>query len=694
MHKNFSYQEILKILRQSYLFRNFDVEEIETLIRNCEVEYFDEGQEIIKEGTLNDRVYFILSGSITVFADGENILQLNREGDIFGEMSVISKNPTSATILADSDISLFTISESQIRSSGEKELENILNKVFLDILTRKLTVTTKKVKGFEATTQELGVKKQELAVTEDHLQKKSEILQSVLGSMSDGVVVRDGSGKLLHINAAFQEMVGEVVIPTEIAYWPRKLGLFLPDETTYYPLNDFPLIKAQNGTFVDSEEIFVRNDSHREGLWLHASASPLIGPEGEGVDGVVVVFRDFTKRKKEEQALMLAKEHAEELAKSKSYFLAVMSHELRTPLNSVIGMTDLMLRSNPDEEQKECLDTIKYSGERLLKIVRDILDFNNLESGSVSLEIAPFTISEIFQSIIEENSYEAAKKGHKILLSLDKNLSEKVTGDKGKLQRVVDGLVNNAIKYSEKSKVEISVRQVKEDSDMQRVEFAVKDYGIGLSPEQMEILFQPFTQVDNSLTRKGEGTGIGLSICKHILALMNSHIEIDSEPGKGSKFSFYLDLKKVDETEGNSIDAEKKLEEEIPEQNKEFSSHIPLKILVAEDNSMNQKLIKKVLEKLGYSPVFADNGLIAAQMAAETFFDIVLMDLQMPEMDGFDSAKKILEGKKPGEKPRIVALTANVGDEVREQCRNSGMSDFLSKPLRIDKLAVVLFRWK
>lgn len=671
-------KKILGVLRESRLFRQFADQELVQLISFSSLRTFKQGEVIIEEGKPNDRVYIIVTGRVGVFADDEFILTLGRKGDLFGEMSVITKKLTTAAVIAGSRVELFTISADEINDSGGVELRSMIYKIFLDILTEKLTATTKQVKGFQAT-------KNELAISED-------IISSVLESMSDGVVVADSDGQILHVNEAFMKMVGNIEIPLDFQYWPKTLGFYQKDIKTLIDFKDLPMLKAMVGQVCDSEEIYVKNPAMQEGRWLQASARPLVVSEEDSLDGAVVVYRDYTKKKNEELALIKAKEHAEATAKAKSEFLAVMSHELRTPLNGIIGMTDLLTKTQLDEEQQDCAESIRASGETLLNIVMSILDFSDLEAGTLRLTVAPFALKNGIEAVIQKLDSAAKNKNISLEVKLSSDLPAWAKGDQDRIQQILNNIVHNAIKFSSKGVVRISAKLSQTHQDEDELLFSVADEGIGIPQDKLPQLFEPFAQLDSTFARKFDGAGIGLSICKKLVEKMNGKIWVTSELGQGSTFHFTIRTEKVTQ-EAAAIKLGESKESKPKKLDQSFAEAFPCRILVAEDNAMNQKLIGKVLKKLGYAPVFAGNGVLAVEAVRKDPYDLILMDLQMPEMDGQEASRKI-QTEQPAEcRPKIIALTANVMDGIREQCLESGMVDYMAKPLRMDKLAIMLQKW-
>lgn len=680
--------DILSVLKEARLFTQFSDDQLKQLISFSSVDSFSAGQTIIEQGKKNDKIFILLNGHVSVYTDDEFILNLRRQGDLVGEISVITKQPTTARVVADNKVDLFSISSDNINQSEQAELKSTLYKLFLDILTEKLTMTTKQVIGYQATTEELIVKKKELADSEDVIQLKEAILQQVLGSMSDGVVIMEKKGSLLHVNRAFKEMIGDIEIPDDINRWPQELGFYKADEKTRYTAEQLPMATIFNGKPVDSEEILIRNNSLPGGVWLQASSRMLKNEDNNEPGSAVVVLRDFTKKKLEEKALVEAKENAEATAKAKSDFLAVMSHELRTPLNGIMGMTDLVYRTDLNEEQKDYLDTIKTSSENLLSLIRNILDFSNLETQNASFKAEPFSIREFIDEIIANFTLLAEKKGLRLKSSISSQLPSKMSGYTRGIMQILRNLTENAIKFSDSGEIKISAKPKSRQKENIELLLTVEDRGIGIDKKNLENLFQPFFQLDSSSSRSFGGAGIGLSLCKKYTEIMDGDIRVESKIGKGSKFEVVLNLKAV-KPENDTQKTAPNIKKSSP-LDKEFSQKHPLKILVAEDNIMNQKLIQRVLEKLGYAPHIVNNGLKAVEANRSRRFDLILMDLQMPEMDGIEASRIITEEMPPLEKPKIIALTANVSETVKDACLAAGMSDYTTKPLKLNHLVTIL----
>ena len=403
---------------------------------------------------------------------------------------------------------------------------------------------------------------------------------------------------------------------------------------------------------------------------------------------------DMTKRKREME-LARARDAALESARLKSQFLANMSHEIRTPMNSVIGMTDILLHTELTPEQREFVEIVRMSGESLLTIINDILDFSKIEAGKLTFEMLDFeprTAIEEVMTILQEQTH--AKK---LQLSsfIDADVPVTVCGDPGRLRQVLTNLISNAVKFT--SEGEIRIRATKEtESDTHVVlRFEVADTGIGVPEEARACLFQPFSQVDASTTRKYGGTGLGLAICKQLVDLMAGQIGCDSVPDQGSTFWFTVRFEKPCEAmsiSGISPGTAPKPANPTPPQLLE-GVRKRTRILVAEDNAFNQKVVLRQVREMGLGADAVANGLEVLEALRRIPYDLILMDCQMPEMDGYECAAEIRRQEDNARHVPIIAMTAHVMKQDRDKCLAAGMDDFLSKPVRVAHLEGVLTQW-
>ena len=413
---------------------------------------------------------------------------------------------------------------------------------------------------------------------------------------------------------------------------------------------------------------------------IHISVLPLLN-ENDELQGFMTVTIDVSDVKQREANLVASNRALEAAAVAKSEFLANMSHEIRTPLNAVIGMTDLVLMSVLTVEQQDLLKTSQTAAMNLLSIVSDILDFTKMEAGNIHVENINFDLNQVIDEVYESSKLNAETKGLKLVKAFASGgpKNPNFFGDPERIRQVLNNLISNAIKFTNKGEIQTTISFAKLDNKKTTVRFEVKDTGIGIPAEVMPRLFQPFSQADSSTTKRFGGTGLGLSLSKGLIDLMKGQLGAESTVGNGSKFWFTLQLENVVQENEAGI--------------KSLKTPSEYRILMAEDNSMNQKIALAMLTKLGYHADVVEHGRAAVEALKTNTYDLILMDCQMPEMDGYEATHIIRTDNTLPNDIAIIAVTANAMKGDREKCIAAGMSDYISKPVKVDILKEMLERY-
>ncbi len=512
------------------------------------------------------------------------------------------------------------------------------------------------------------------------LTASKQYIDQIVTSMADALLVTTASGKIKTINRTGQilleydedEICGKPIstVLKEVESWKEEIELRGSVQTNLFgPIT--PLVKEV--------ETVCQTQSGK--LIPVAFSCSKVHTEIEHFQGYVYILRDITERKQAELA--------------KQEFLAMISHEIRTPVAAVIGMADVLLNTDLGTEQEEFVETIFHSAKALLEIINDILDFSKIESGKLEIEEEPFSLNYCIKEAILLLAPKAKEKKIELIFHDNPELPETIVGDISRLRQILINLISNAIKFTKTGSVEISVtireRQViGSEKNNCEIQFAIKDTGIGIPSNRINRLFRAFSQVNSSITRKYGGTGLGLAICKQLSELMGGKIWVESELNQGSTFFFTIATRMIKARLNTGWEG-KEQQMSITIDNT-LAERYPLKILLVDDYVTNQRMISLMLKRMGYRADIANNGLEALTALRHQSYDVVLMDMQMPEMDGITATKHICQEWDASVRPRIIALTASVISSEGKSYLESGINDFLAKPFKIENLLKVLIK--
>ncbi len=439
-------------------------------------------------------------------------------------------------------------------------------------------------------------------------------------------------------------------------------------------------------------EEFRLNARERKGdaqHWVLTEARAIQNGIGHGFRMAVI---DITERKRMEEELkkkteelVIAKDAAESATNAKAAFLANMSHEIRTPMNAVIGFTSLLLDEPMNSDQKEFIEGIREGGEALLAIINDILDFSRMEK-EIELELQPFSLKRCIDESLDLVLVQASNKCLNLSSTIKYGTPDTIIGDHGRLRQILVNLLANAVKFTDIGDVSLTVSSKANDKG-QQILFRITDTGIGISEDKINEIFEPFNQVESTISRKRDGVGLGLAISRQLVELMGGKIWAESVPGQGSTFSFTIQAAAIPSKRSNFGEIKK---DETLEKNPKRRS---LRLLVAEDNPSNQKVLVEMLKRLGYKPDVATDGREVLQALERQDYDLVLMDIRMPEMDGITATREIRKIW-PQNGPKIIAITAFALEGDREKCLDAGMDDYISKPVQKKALESILMKYE
>jgi PAS domain S-box-containing protein len=500
------------------------------------------------------------------------------------------------------------------------------------------------------------------------------MLRALVDNLPDFIYAKDAECRFLLANTSVARHMGTT--PDQLL-GKTDFDFFPPDLAVAYSEDERRVMRSGQA-LINREEAGL--DANGNALTLLTTKVPLRDEQGR-VIGILGIGRDITARVKVEAEVRAAREAAEAANRAKSDFLANMSHEIRTPMNGVLGMADLLIQTRLDPEQQDFAETIRQSGRSLLTVINDILDFSKIEAGKLELESVEMDLRGTVQDVARLLTLQASAKSLKLTVSFDSTIPTAVRGDPHRLRQILLNLGGNAVKFTSLGEVSISVLRVPGESAEPVVRFEVRDSGIGIPRDRRSALFQPFSQVDASTTRRFGGTGLGLSIVRRLVELMNGSVGVESEVGVGSTFWFTVRFGAC-ASDAHAGDAKAVR----GGADRSHSTAAFKRVLIAEDNLVNQRVARHMLEKMGFQVDVVADGRQVVEAWARGGYDLILMDCQMPEMDGYAATREIRRREGGVSRIPIIALTAHALKGADEECFASGMDAYLTKPIDREQL--------
>jgi signal transduction histidine kinase/response regulator RpfG family c-di-GMP phosphodiesterase len=518
--------------------------------------------------------------------------------------------------------------------------------------------------------EQLAHKQRSLAESEAAFRRQTKILQSILDSMGDGVLVADEHGKMMLLNPAAERMVGPGAAGTPQQEWGEKFGIYQPETMTVYPADELPLARAMRGESADHVELYVRNPQNPSGIFVSVNTRPLKDDSGEARGGVAVV-RDITLAKQSADLLRKAKEEAERANHAKSEFLSRMSHELRTPLNSILGFAQILEMGAIESDQQDCIDHVMKGGQHLLGLINEVLDLSRIEAGRLSLSPEPVELREIVEEAL--SFVHPMAQNRNILLQIDApaDCERYIKADRQRLKQVLLNLFSNAVKYNvDGGRITIGCEEREEGW----LRITVTDTGIGISEEDQQRLFQPFNRIGHA-TRSVEGTGLGLAISKRLMEAMGGRIGMQSAPGAGS--TFWIELNSAGRPSQELPGADLAHAERAPSY-----SH-PRTVLYVEDNPTNFMLMERIVAlRNEVSLVGASEARSGLELAQTNRPDLILLDLHLPDASGHDVLRRLKEDPNTSPIP-VVVVSADATPVQINLALEAGACRYLTKPLDV-----------
>ncbi|MGK5095428.1 ATP-binding protein [Deltaproteobacteria bacterium TL4] len=693
-------KEVWNSLKNSRLFSFFPEALLRQLVPLSELADYSVGSVILEEGVLNTKIFFLVSGTVGVYANNEPILTLHRRGDIFGEMSVISNKRSSAAVVAETPVRLFSILAKDVGSYTDINtdvLHHVLYRIFSMMLTEKLFITTKKAQHYEQTSRDLERTQEELKhKISEYEQAKNEVeraqeeliasyerFSGILEIAEDAIISVDENYRIVLFNRGAEKIFGYGV--HEILGQP--LTVLIPDRFKKAHQKNVKKFGRSNEKSRSMGGISEIKGLRSDGCEFFAEAS-ISQLEVRKEKLFTVILRDITERKLAEDRIRMAQQNAEQANQAKSIFLTNISHEIRTPMNAILGFAEILERQITDKQHQQFLATIRSSGKTLLGLINNILDLSKIESGKFDLEYTVVNPQLIFKEMKQLFEGQIHEKGLAFIMEIDPGLPKYLILDGIRLREILLNLLGNAVKFTASGRIKLAiVCQYPKRKSFSRpnlsLVISVEDTGIGIPKEQHKLIFEAFEQQKGQSHNQYKGTGLGLAITKRLVQMMDGRIEVKSDQGKGA--TFRVTLKNI---EIAAISSE--LEQELPLAFKSIMFKNK-SILIVEDIEVNRNVIKGFLEGHGVQLWEADNGKVGLELAQKIRPDLILMDMRMPVMDGYE-ATTILKQDKDLKQIPVIALTASAIREEEKKIRNL-CNAFLSKPVSKSELMEMLMQF-
>ncbi|MBV7271753.1 response regulator [Clostridium sp. PL3] len=623
--------------------------------------------------TLNNNIEIILKKSINYKAEDlpESIINYVRRTE-----KEIILNAVNESALFSEDLYIINNQPQSILCIPIREQAKVIGVLYLENKTIKNIFTAERLQILKILVSQAVVSIRN-SLNYEEIKSTKEEYSNLFENIQDVFYRTDLEGKVILASPSCENLLGytrEEIINKDIEVFYKY-----PEQRK----NMLKILEEKNYVENFEQQIICKDGTIK---WASTNTHYYRDKEGNilGIEGMI---RDVNEQKIMEE-YKIAKESAEAATKTKSEFLANMSHEIRTPMNVIIGFTNLVLKTDLSAKQLDYINKIKSSSKNLLGIINDILDFSKIEAGKLELESINFNLKDVISSTVAMIQMKAIDKGLRLICDISEDIPCYLNGDHLRLQQILMNLLNNSIKFTETGSILIKASLLYSNEKNCKISFSVKDTGIGITKDLLPKLFTPFSQADTSITRKYGGTGLGLTICKNLVNMMNGDIEVESEYGVGSIFTFTLEFNLETEIKSNdNLKVDKTLKRI------ELKKHIKAaKVLLVEDVILNQKFITELLHDTKLIVDIANNGKEALKAITASNYDIILMDIQMPIMDGYEATRIIRKDSKFAQLP-IIAMTANAMEGTKEDCLKAGMNDYISKPIDIDQLFLILNSW-